>query len=88
MNWILALRRFRLSLRKRMKSMESCIVCGCAAEPYEYVCDSEACQLEAFQRQAMLASEQAEPPASLRRVRFSAAAETNSQAGSSCGIYC
>ena len=75
MKWMLALRRFRLSLMKRLEAPESCMICGCAAEPYEYVCDSEICQLQALDGQAMLAHVTAEPPAALRHVRFSSAAK-------------
>ena len=75
MNWMLALRRFRLSLMKQLEPRESCMICGCAAEPYEYVCDGEECQLRALDGQAMLANNPAEPAPPRRRVRFANAAQ-------------
>ncbi len=84
MNWMPALRRARLTLLNRSKPMESCMICGCAAEPYEYVCDAEVCQLQALDGQAMLANAPVEPPAALRRIRFTAAAE---ERGSIYGDY-
>ena len=67
--WMLALRRFRLSLVKRFEVQELCTVCGGSAERYEYVCEKEACQLQALNGQAMLATDVAEPPAAVCRVR-------------------
>ena len=46
------------------------MICGGNAERYEYVCENEACQLQALDGQAMLATDIAEPPAAVRRVRY------------------
>ncbi len=83
MNCMLALRRFRLTLMRRLKSNNTCSICGDETAQFEYVCGEEACQMEALSGQAMLANSLAEPPASLYRVSYTKVQPAADLAGTS-----